>query len=77
LPRRGVPSFRSSRRPGGPMKPSTSNQAKGTLHKLKGAAKEAVGRLTNDPDLEAEGMVEKVQGKVQKKVGQIGKVFGQ
>ena len=44
---------------------------------IKGKAKEAVGRLTNDPDLEAEGTVEKTQGKVQKKLGQIGKVFGQ
>jgi uncharacterized protein YjbJ (UPF0337 family) len=58
------------------MKPSTSNQAKGTMHELKGEAKEVVGRLTNDPDLEADGTIEKVQGKLQKKVGQIGKVFG-
>ena len=59
------------------MKPSTKNQAKGKLHELKGKAKEAVGRLTKDPDLEADGIVEKTRGKVQKKVGQIGKVFGQ
>jgi uncharacterized protein YjbJ (UPF0337 family) len=58
------------------MKPSTSNQAKGRLHELKGGAKEVVGKLLNDPDLEAEGTVEKTQGKVQKKVGEIGKVFG-
>jgi len=30
------------------MKPSTRNQAKGELHAIKGKAKEAVGRLTND-----------------------------
>ena len=59
------------------MKPSTKNQARGKLHELKGKAKEAVGRLTNDPDLEAEGTIEKTRGKLQKKVGQIGKVFGQ
>jgi uncharacterized protein YjbJ (UPF0337 family) len=59
------------------MKPSTRNQAKGELHAIKGKAKEAVGRLTNDPDLEAEGTIEKTRGKLQKKVGQIGKVFGQ
>ena len=59
------------------MKPSTRNQAKGELHAIKGKVKEAVGRLTNDPDLEAEGTIEKTQGKLQKKAGQIGKVFGQ
>ena len=59
------------------MKPSTKNQAEGKLHELKGKAKEAVGRLTNDPDLEAEGTVEKTRGKTQKKVGQIEKVLGQ
>jgi uncharacterized protein YjbJ (UPF0337 family) len=59
------------------VKPSTSNQAKGTLHKLRGEAKEAVGKLLNDPDLEAEGAVEKTRGKVQKKIGEIGKVLGQ
>jgi len=58
------------------MKPSTRNQAKGELHAIKGKAKEAVGRLTNDPDLEAEGTVEKTQGKVQKKLGQIGRSSG-
>lgn len=59
------------------MKPSTKDQAQGKLHELKGKAKEAVGRLTNDPDLEAEGTVEKTVGKTQKKVGQIEKVLGQ
>lgn len=57
------------------MKPSTRNQAKGKLHEIKGKAKEAAGRITNDPDLEAEGTVEKTLGKVQKKVGQVGRVF--
>jgi hypothetical protein len=36
----------------------------------------AVGRATNDPDLEAEGQVEKIGGKVQKKIGQVEKVLG-
>ena len=55
---------------------STKNQAEGKLHEIKGKVKEAAGRLTNDPDLEAEGIVEGAVGKVQKKVGQIGKVLG-
>ena len=57
------------------MKSSTRNQAEGKLHEIKGAAKETAGRITNDPDLEDEGTVEKTLGKVQKKVGQLGKVF--
>jgi uncharacterized protein YjbJ (UPF0337 family) len=43
---------------------------------LKGKAKEKVGELTNDPDLEAEGQAEEIAGKVQEKVGQVKKVLG-
>ena len=57
------------------MKRSTKNLAKGKAHKAKGKAKETVGRLTNDPQLEAEGTVEKVQGYVQEKIGQVKRVF--
>jgi uncharacterized protein YjbJ (UPF0337 family) len=42
---------------------------------LKGAVKEKVGRVTNDPDLESEGTGEKLGGKIQKKVGDVEKVF--
>jgi uncharacterized protein YjbJ (UPF0337 family) len=44
---------------------------------VKGAVKEKVGRLTNNPDLEAEDKGEKVAGKVQEKIGQVRKVLGQ
>jgi uncharacterized protein YjbJ (UPF0337 family) len=57
------------------MNPSTKDQITGALHELKGSAKEKTGQLTNDPDLTAEGQAEKIAGKVQKKVGQIEKVF--
>ncbi|MHB1069068.1 MAG: CsbD family protein [Gemmatimonadaceae bacterium] len=57
------------------MKSSTRNQAKGKLHEIKGAAKEAAGKLTKDPDLEDEGTIERTLGTVQKKAGQLGKVF--
>jgi uncharacterized protein YjbJ (UPF0337 family) len=33
-----------------------------------------VGQLTNDPSLEADGIGEKIAGKVPKKVGQVEKV---
>jgi len=57
------------------MKPSTTDQIKGKLHEVKGAAKEKAGQVTNDPNLEAEGQGEKLAGKVQKKIGQIEKIF--
>ena len=58
------------------MKPSTKDKAQGTFHEVKGKVKEKVGRATNNPDLEAEGQVEKISGKVQKKIGQVKKVLG-
>jgi len=57
------------------MKPSTKDQIRGKLHEVKGAVKQKAGQLTNNPDLEAEGQGEKFAGKVQKKVGQIEKIF--
>ena len=48
----------------------------GKIHEVKGAVKEKVGRLTNNPDLEVEGKAEKVGGKVQEKIGQVRKVLG-
>jgi uncharacterized protein YjbJ (UPF0337 family) len=58
------------------MKPSTKDKAKGTFHEVKGKVKEKVGRATNNPDLEAEGQVEKIVGKVQRKIGQVKRVLG-
>jgi uncharacterized protein YjbJ (UPF0337 family) len=57
------------------MKPSTTDQIQGKLHELKGKAKEKAGKVTNNPNLAADGQDEKIAGKVQKKVGQIEKVF--
>ena len=56
------------------MRDSTKDKVEGAAHELKGAVKEKVGRVTNDPDLETEGTVEKFGGKIQKKVGDIEKV---
>jgi uncharacterized protein YjbJ (UPF0337 family) len=58
------------------MKPSTENEIAGKVHEVKGKIKEKVGQLTNDPDLEAEGIGEKIGGIVQKKIGQVKKVLG-
>jgi len=57
------------------MKPSTKDQMKGYLHKIKGKVKETTGQVTNNPNLAAEGKNEKLTGAVQRKVGQIEKVF--
>jgi uncharacterized protein YjbJ (UPF0337 family) len=58
------------------MKSSTKDQVEGTLHQVKGKAKEIAGKLTDNPKLEAEGTGEKIAGKVQEKIGQAKKVFG-
>jgi uncharacterized protein YjbJ (UPF0337 family) len=57
------------------MKPSTKDQITGKLHELKGKAKEKAGQVTNNPNLADEGQDEKIAGVIQKKVGQIEKVF--
>ena len=57
------------------MKPSTENEIAGKVHEVKGTIKERVGQLTNDPDLEGEGIAEKITGKVQRKIGQVEKVI--
>jgi uncharacterized protein YjbJ (UPF0337 family) len=57
------------------MKSSTKDQAQGTFHELKGSVKESAGKLSNNQNLEDEGINEKVDGKVQSKVGQIEKVL--
>jgi len=57
------------------MNPSTKDQIKGDLHQVKGGVKEKLGQVTNDPNLAADGQSEKLAGKVQKKIGQVEKVF--
>jgi uncharacterized protein YjbJ (UPF0337 family) len=57
------------------MDDSTKDKAEGALHDLKGTVKEKVGQLTNNPNLEDEGTDEKIAGKIQKKVGDVEKVF--
>jgi uncharacterized protein YjbJ (UPF0337 family) len=56
------------------MKPSTEKEIAGKVHEVKGKIKEKMGQLTNDPDLEGEGIGEKIAGKVQKTIRQLEKV---
>ena len=57
------------------MNPSTNDQINGAIHQVKGAVKEAAGRVANNPDLEAEGTAEKLGGKIQQKIAQVERVF--
>jgi uncharacterized protein YjbJ (UPF0337 family) len=59
------------------MKGSTKDQVGGKVHEVKGKIKEEAGKLKNDPALVERGQDEKIAGKIQKKVGQIEKVFEQ
>jgi uncharacterized protein YjbJ (UPF0337 family) len=53
----------------------TEDTTEGTLHEIKGKVKEEVGKLTDNPKLEVEGSYEKNVGKLQRKLGQIKRVF--
>ena len=57
------------------MKDSVKDKVEGKVHEVKGAVKEKIGHATKDPNLEAEGQDEKLGGKIQKKVGDVEKVF--
>ena len=57
------------------MDKSTTDQIEGTFHELKGKVKETVGDTINNKDMKTEGIEENLEGKLQKKVGQIEKVL--
>jgi len=59
------------------MNSSTKDKTEGTLKEAVGAVKEKTGQAIGNPDLEDRGTAEKVEGKVQKKVGDVKKVFEQ
>ena len=58
------------------MKPSTNDRATGKLHELKGAIRQNAGKLTKNPNLEADGRAEKNVGKGLNIVGKIEKAVG-
>ena len=57
------------------MKDSTKDQIKGKADEIAGKTKEKTCQATDNARLEAEGHDQKVGGKIQKKVGEIKKVF--
>lgn len=58
------------------MKSSTRDKVKGSVNQLKGAIKEKAGQASGDADLQDRGTAEKVGGTIQKKIGDVKKVFG-
>ena len=58
------------------MNSSKRDAAEGRLHEVKGAIKEAAGKVTGNRRLQRKGKAEKRAGKMQEKVGQVKKVLG-
>ena len=58
------------------MRSSTKDKIKGSLLEAKGKVKETSGKAVGNPNLQDRGTGEKVAGKVQKKIGDVKKVFG-
>jgi len=58
------------------MKSSTKDKVEGNFHEAKGKIKEVAGKVTGQPKLEEAGKDEKIEGKVQAKVGEIKTVLG-
>jgi uncharacterized protein YjbJ (UPF0337 family) len=59
------------------MNSSTKDKAEGAMKEAVGAVKEKTGEAIGNPDLRDRGTAEKVEGKVQQKVGDVKKVFEQ
>ena len=57
------------------MSQSAKDKVQGAFHEVKGKVKEKAGQVTNNPNLESEGQVENLGGKLQKKVGQVEQVI--
>jgi uncharacterized protein YjbJ (UPF0337 family) len=58
------------------MKSSTKDKIKGSVKQVKGAIKEKAGKAGGDADLQDRGTTERVGGTIQKKVGDVKRVFG-
>jgi uncharacterized protein YjbJ (UPF0337 family) len=58
------------------MKSSNQDKVEGTGKDIKGKIKEGVGKAVGNERLQAEGKADQVEGAVQKKAGDVKKVFG-
>jgi len=59
------------------MKSSTKDTVKGSVKEAVGKVKEATGNAIGNPDLQDRGTAQRVAGKVERKLGDVKKVFGQ
>ena len=59
------------------MKSSRKDKIKGGFREAKGKVKEKAGKATGNPNLRDRGTAEKAGGKVQRKIGDVKKVFDQ
>jgi uncharacterized protein YjbJ (UPF0337 family) len=57
------------------MKSGTQDKIEGAVKTLAGKIKEGAGKAVGNPRLEAQGLADQHEGKVQKKVGEIKQVF--
>ena len=58
------------------MRSSTKDQVKGKTREVVGHAKKQAGKAMDRPDIEDKGRKEQARGTVQRKVGEVKKVFG-
>ena len=58
------------------MKSSRRDKTEGKFHQMKGKIKKVAGELSDNPKLEAEGIKEKMAGKVQEKIAKVKKALG-
>lgn len=58
------------------MKSSTKDKVKGGVKQVTGAIKEKAGQASGNADLRDRGTAEKVGGTIQRKIGDVKKVFG-
>ena len=58
------------------MRASTKRMAKGVFHEVRGTAKKIVGAVTANRTLGAKGKLERVAGKVQRKIGKTQAICG-
>ncbi len=57
------------------VKSGSRDEVEGSVKNLAGKLKEGTGKALGNHDMEARGQAERVEGSVQKKVGEIKKVF--
>jgi len=58
------------------VKASTKNRVKGRAKEVSGRAKSKLGKATRNPRLRDRGDEETIAGKLQRKLGEVAKVFG-